>query len=570
MSANSAANPSGNNSGQNTQNHPWRVAVVGAGISGLAAAHRLIELAASGTTPAIPAADGAAPKGPLQLTLYEAGPHVGGVIGTERRNGYLVERGADMFVTDKPAGVNLCRRLGLADQLLSTDETFRRSLVLHKGKPVPVPEGFLLLSPARIGPVLRSPLFSWAGKLRMACEYFLPPRKTEDDESLASFVRRRFGREVLERLIQPLVGGIYTADPEKLSMQATLARFVQMEREDGSLIRASRKRVASQRAGTPNASGARYGLFVSLKEGLQQLLDALLQRIESAATLALNTKVHAVRRQTSRPDTAGGKTDGTETSPPATTTPATSVGESSAESSGWQLELSDGSRVACDAVILAVPSYRAAELLAESAPALSRSLSEIEYASSAVVVSGHALQDIAHPLEAFGLVVPACEERRILAVSFASRKFPGRAPEGRILLRTFLGGALQPEILQHSDEELVQIVREELADIFGVQGEPDFMQVLRYPRAMPQYHVGHLRRVAQIEDELKTQPALQLAGNAYHGVGIPDCIHSGETAAEKLWSSRDDNAASVSGTAATDGSATDGRSTHQTTDRQNR
>ena len=375
---------------------------MGGGLSGLAAAHRLIELSDSENLQ-------------IKLSLLEASSRFGGVMGTLRIGEYLVETGADSFITNKPWAVDLCRRLGLEDRLIPTEEKCRGALVLRNGKPVPVPEGFQLLTPAKICPVLKSPIFSIPGKLRMGLEYFLPRRKSEDDESLADFVRRRFGREALERLVQPLVGGIYTSDPEQLSLKATMPQFLEMEREYGSLIRAPRKQHRKQKAAEQNASGARYGLFVTPAGGISELLEAVDQRVREAATVLLN---HPVQQIQAEPD------------------------------GGWRLRFGDGTEQTFDAVVLAVPAYRAAELLKGLDADLARLLAGIEYASTAIVVSGHKLSDIEHPLDAFGLVIPAIEHRRILAVSFTSRKFPGRAPAGCVQLRTFVGGAMQPEELR--------------------------------------------------------------------------------------------------------------------------
>ena len=465
-----------------------QVAVIGGGISGLAAAHRVVELCGEQNRP-------------LELTVFEAGPRLGGVIGTKRRDGYLIETGSDSFITNKPWALNLCERLGLAEELIATDETFRRSLVLRKGKPVAVPDGFMLLSPARVWPVLTSPIFSPLGKLRMGWEYFVPRRTDNGDESLASFVRRRFGSEALDRLVQPLVGGIYTSDPEKLSLKATMPRFLDMEREHRSLIRASRRQAAETDQRETSGSGARYGLFVTLKDGLQQLVDTLRQRIEETATIRLNTAVTGMQ-----------------------------------PGDCWKLQFADGTSGEFDAVIVTVRAHQAAKLLEATSADLSDALRQIEYASSAIAVSGHRLSDVRHPLDAFGLVIPAVENRKIIAVSFTSRKFPGRAPEGSVLLRTFIGGAMQPELMQLSEPEMTEIVRSELADILGVGGEPDFFEVHRYENAMPQYYVGHLDRVTMIERLAADHSGLEIAGNAYHGVGIPDCVHSGEQAAERLMS----------------------------------
>lgn len=458
----------------------------------MAAAHRLLELSEQLDRP-------------LAISLFESGPRLGGVIGTQSIAGYRVELGADSFITNKPWAIDLCRRLGLESRLISTssDPRFRRALVLRNGRPLPVPEGFQLLAPARVWPVLTSRIFSPYGKLRMGCEYFLPRRKSTGDESLAHFVRRRFGREALERLVQPLVGGIYTSDPEQLSLAATMPRFLEMEQHHGSLIRASRR--LTKGAGSPEqASGARYGLFATLAGGISELLEALTARVTSGATMHLQTPVLNLR-----------------------------------QSAGQAFQLSFGEpsapeHRAFDAVILAVPSYRAARLVSGVAPEIVEPLDAIPYASSAVVVSGHNLKDIRHPLDAFGLVIPAIERRRILAVSFTSRKFPDRAPEGCVQLRTFVGGAMQPELCGLGDDDLHALVREELAELLGVSGTPDFEVITRYTRAMPQYHVGHLDRVAAIEQALQAHPGLELAGNAYHGVGIPDCILSGEQAAQRI------------------------------------
>ena len=261
-------------------NSTRRIAVIGGGITGLAAAHRLIELGQTSGQPA-------------DVTVFEASDQIGGVAGTVRIGDYLVETGADSFITNQPGAIRLCERLGLSDRLLKTVPTFRGSQVLRKGQPVPVPEGFMLLSPAKIWPVLTSPIFSPLGKLRMGLEYFVPRQTQEFDESLADFVRRRLGREALDRLIQPLVGGIYTSDPERLSLRATLPRFVEMEREHGSLIRAARKQLAGQTSRLEDASGggARYSLFATLTDGMTELFDALRAKIETAGRIALNSLV---------------------------------------------------------------------------------------------------------------------------------------------------------------------------------------------------------------------------------------------------------------------------------------
>jgi oxygen-dependent protoporphyrinogen oxidase len=366
--------------------------------------------------------------------------------------------------------------------------------VLRSGRAYPVPEGFQLMVPEQAWPMLRSPLLSWRGKLRLLAEYFVPARRDGADESLADFVRRRCGREAFERLVQPLVGGIYTADPEKLSLLATLPRFIEMEQRHGGLIRGAWRQSRERTSGT---SGARYGLFVSLPDGIEELLSTLVRRVTEFADVRCGQPVRSIARTST---TFAIETD--------TTTEF-------------------------DAVILAVPSFIAANLLAQAATELSAALNRIEYASTVVVASGHKLADIAHPLDAFGLVIPHLERRRILAVSFTSRKFPGRAPDGRVLLRTFVGGALQPELCELDDAAILNLVREELRELLGVRGEPDFAIPLRHIRAMPQYQVGHRALVEQIQTAVARIPGLALAGNYLTGVGIPDSIASGEAAAEQ-------------------------------------
>lgn len=464
---------------------PLRIAVVGGGITGLAAAHRLIELQGQCAS---------------QITLFEAAPRLGGVVGTQQIAGYTLELGPDSFITNKSWAVDLCRRLGLEGRLIPTDARYRRSLVLRKGRPVEVPEGFQLMTPAQAWPVLTSRIFSLWGKVRMGCEYFLPAKPQSDDESLASFVRRRFGQEALERLVQPLVGGIYTSDPEKLSLKATLPRFIEMEQRHGSLIRASRQ-MAKTASKNEHASGARYGLFTTLAGGTSELIQALADNVAQGAEIQTNALVQRIAPQSD---------------------------------STYQVIVEGQEPLTVDRVILTLPTYRVADLVDTFATDWANALREIEYASTTIVVSGHRLVDVEHPLDAFGLVIPAIERRRILAVSFTSRKFPNRAPEGRVQLRTFVGGAMQPEYAQLSEEDTKRLVREELRDVLGVTGTPDFEIIARYTRSMPQYHVGHIERVARIRELGSKFPGLLLAGSAYDGVGLPDSIHSGELAAEAV------------------------------------
>ena len=308
--------------------------------------------------------------------------------------------------------------------------------------------------------------------MRIAWEYFVPRRSGDGDESLGSFVRRRLGREVFDRLVQPLVAGIYTADPERLSLAATLPRFIEMERKHGSLIRGALSERSSNAAGAAQASGARYSLFITPREGLSSLVAAVAASLPAGA-VRVNTRVTRFERR-----------DAT-----------------------WRIATAtDSNEFEFDAVVLAIPASAAADLLAASAAPLSAELAAIPYASTAVVSLAYDRSQIAHPLDGFGFVVPAIEGRRILSASFSSQKFPGRAPADKVLLRIFIGGACQPEYLKRSDAELQQLAAEEIADLLGASGQPLFATIARWPQSMPQYHLGHLDRVAKIESRVAGDP----------------------------------------------------------------
>ena len=448
-----------------------RVAVVGGGVAGLAAAHRLVE------------------RGVREVVLLEAGDRLGGSIATERRDGFTIEAGADSFLTEKPWAVDLCERLGVP--LVGTREGERRTYVVHDGRIEPLPDGFLLLAPTDLRALVASPLFSWRGKLRMALDLVLP-RSTAADESLAHFVRRRLGREALERVAEPLAGGIYTADAERLSLAATMPRFRELERRHGSVIRGLRAE-----AGASRAAGARYSLFAAPADGMGALVEALARRLPEGA----------VRLR----------------SP---------VGTLAPDGATWRLRAGDEALTA-DALVLAAPAWTAGPLLEPVDAVLGRLLGEIEYASSATVTLAYPSAEVPG-VRGFGFVVPAVERRALIACTWASRKFPGRAPEGHELVRAFVGGALRPDLLGRDDAALVEVVRDELRTLAGITAVPELSRVHRHRVAMPQYLVGHLERVAAIEARAAALPALALAGAAYRGVGVPDCVRSGEGAADRL------------------------------------
>ncbi|HET6973308.1 MAG TPA: protoporphyrinogen oxidase [Pyrinomonadaceae bacterium] len=458
-----------------------RIVIIGGGISGLAAAHRVLELNQA-----------------AQVTILEASDRLGGTIQTEYRDGFLIERGPDSFISEKPHAIALAKRLGIESQLIQTNEEYRRSFIVRNGRLRAVPEGFQLMAPSRMWPFIASDIFSIPGKARMAADLLLPRKSANgsSDESLASFVRRRLGEEALVRMAQPMVGGIYTADPETLSLRATLPRFLDMEQKHRSLILAMLRQGRAQKTGT---SGARYSLFVSFERGMQVLVDAITQVTRINADLRVKTSAQRLSFD-----------------------------------HGWTITTDKDEQIKADAVCLAVPAYVAASLLSDRDEGLAQKLRQIKYASTATINFGYRREAIAHPLNGFGFVVPFVEKRSLIACTFSSVKFSGRAPDGQVLLRAFAGGALQPEIFALDEQEISRRVEADLRELLGIREDPRFIETAKWERSMPQYEVGHLDRVSEIEKLASALPGLSLAGNAYRGAGIPDCVRSGEAAAEYL------------------------------------
>ena len=444
---------------------PQTVAIVGGGISGLSAALRLTELDPG-----------------CRLTLWEAGPRLGGVRSTVCEEGFQVEQSADNFITTVPWGVNLCRRLGLEDRLVQTNSAYRRTFVVRRGRLCRLPDGFLMMAPTRLWPLALTPILSPLGKLRAGLEYFIPPRADDGDESMAAFVRRRLGREVFQRLVEPLVSAVYAADMEKLSLLATLCQFRDMERKHGSLIRAMRAQIASAKK-APAQSGARYSMFVTPRSGLSSIVHAIAGRLPQGA-VRLNAPVERIELLGSR---------------------------------RWRLYVGRGQHEEYDALILATPAYTAGRLLGPVAEQLAADLGRIEYSGTAVLTVGFQRSQIAHRLDGMGAVVPAIEHKAMLACSFSSQKYPHRAPEGQVLLRVFAGGARRPELAEMDTAALEPLLLGELATLLGIRGEPIYRNLARWPATMPQYHVGHRDLVAQIDCRRAELPRLELAGNAFSG-----------------------------------------------------
>lgn len=456
-----------------------RVAIVGGGISGLAAAFALEEHRRSGA---------------VEYMLYESSPQLGGVLRTDHVDGCLVEAGPDSFVTEKPWAADLCRTIGLGDQLIGSNDADRKTYILTRGRLVEMPDGLMFLVPTRILPTGFSPLFSWSTKLRMARELLHPPRAFNGDESVASFVERHYGAEMVDRLADPLLSGIYGGEAASLSVRAVLPRFAEMEKNYGSLGRAmlaARKKMLS-------AMKSRPPLFTSLKGGMQQLVETLVPKLNQESLLT-NARVQAVQP----------------------------------EAGGWTVSAglkSDN----FDALILAVPAQAAAQTLFRCSPELAAELGAIEYSSSITIGLGYG-PDVRATLPAgFGFLVPRSEGKKLLAATFVHNKFPHRAPDDRALLRCFFAGSNAESVWQFLDDELVSLVRRELQQILGLQAEPLFARVCKWKSAMAQYGVGHLDRLDRIERLRQKLPGLALAGNGFRGIGVPDCVRSGLEAARQV------------------------------------
>jgi oxygen-dependent protoporphyrinogen oxidase len=434
------------------------VAIVGGGIAGLAAAYELHR------------------RG-LQVRVLEAGPRPGGVIFTERFDGWVVDAGPDSLLVQKPAAVALCRELGIADRLVSTLQP-RTAYVMRDGVLHPIVEGSFLGFPVRFSALARSSLFSWGGKLRMAAEGVVPRGAHDEDESIAAFVRRRFGEEAADYLAEPLLAGIHAGDVERLSMRALFPRLLEAERQAGSVMRAFRALHVR-----PSPQGA----FVSLPGGVGELVDALVAALPPG-TLLTSARVTELAR----------------------------TGTFSVES--------DAGTVQAGAVILSVPAYVAANLLRRFDTTLAGLCDGVPYASTATIAFGYRRDQVRHPLNGTGFVVPRVERNPLLAATWVTSKWPGRAPEGHVLLRAFLGGGRDPHRLDRTDEELIETAREALEETLDIDGAPIFSRLSRWTRQSPQYEVGHQQRVAAIEQRLPSIPGLFLAGSGFRAIGIPDCI----------------------------------------------
>lgn len=464
---------------------PKKVAIIGAGLAGLTVAFRLHELQSSSGIP-------------LEIKIFESADRPGGVIRTLSRDGFLMEQGPDSFLTEKPAALALCSRLKLQDQIIATQPTYRKSFIYRQGQLIPIPSGFYLMAPASARVLLGLKGMSLVGKVRMLAERWVPPSTHKKDESVSQFVLRRFGRETLEQWARPMIGGIYAADTDVLSAQSSIPQFYAMEKEQGSITAGlkARKQKADQ-----DASGPRYGLFASLRLGMQQLVDSLYRAVPN--------------HQFSF---------------------SVSIKQLSFENKRWILNDGMGKKTYdADAVCLALPAYRSAGLFSRFDERLSDVLNAIPYGDAATIHLAFHRKDIGHALDGFGFVVPPAEGLCMIGCSFPHRKFDGRVPSADYaLLRVFLGGKSFEKVKDCDDRQIEGLVLSELRECLTLRGKPIFTSLHRYALAMPHYTVGHQTRLQQIKEKLNQHPGCFLAGNAYDGIGIPDTIQRSELCAAQM------------------------------------
>ena len=459
-----------------------RIAIIGGGIAGLSAAFYLEKARRAGAD--------------LQWTLFEKSDRLGGVIRTEHRDGFVMEAGPDSYLAAKPEATFLCQELGLNHELIWSNDEGRKTYIVVKGELISIPQGLEFMVPTRVWPMATTPLFSFSTKLRMAAELFSSARKNDADESVGDFVRRHFGQEMVDRVAEPLLAGVYGGNVEELSVRAVLPRFAEMERQHGSLVRATLRAKAQAKANA-HRYAQNKALFSSLKNGMEQLVGALLGALPQLS-IRLEQQETSVRQV----------------------------------NDDWQVE-SNGVQERFQAVLLAVPGPVAAGLLRQFHPKLIEGLARIQYTSSAAVALAY--EDVDLP-PGHGFLVPRSERRKIMACTFVHRKFNHRVPDGKKMLRCFFSSSRMPDLLTYSEEALQQIARQELKEILGLNAEPIFARTFLWDRAMAQYETGHLDRVAEMEKIIAAMPGFHIIGNSFHGIGVPDCIKSARQAVEQITS----------------------------------
>jgi oxygen-dependent protoporphyrinogen oxidase len=455
-----------------------RVVIIGGGISGLSTAYYLA-------------------KGGTDCTILESRPRLGGVIQTERVEGCTIEAGPDSFLSAKPAALELIRDLGLGDQVIGSNDRLRKTYVRKGGRLVPLPDGLMMMVPTKILPLVTTRLLSWSSKIRMGLELLRAPKAKAGDESVADFIQEHYGAEAVDYLVEPLLSGIYGGSPSDLSVTSVLPRFVELAKQYGSLTRGVLAQRAKARSKSP-AGTQPEPLFRTLKGGLGQMVDAI--------TASIRGKV----------ETRQGRAQAVERS-----------------SGGFRIRM-EADWMEADRLVVACEAHSGSRLLPGVDGRLAELLGGVPYGSSMTVALGFNTADFPRPPDGFGFLVPKKERRRLVACTWVGTKFSFRVPEGTVLARCFLGGTGDAAILQESDEAILAAVTGELQEIAGFRAQPRFTRIFRWPFSMAQHNVGHPERVAEIEERLAAIEGLHLAGNAYRGIGIPDCIRMGKLAAERI------------------------------------
>jgi protoporphyrinogen/coproporphyrinogen III oxidase len=458
-----------------------KIIIIGGGIAGLAAAYRVQKEISAGA--------------PLECILLEGGDRFGGKIATEKTDGFVIERGPDSFISQKPAAIQLCKQLGIEDRLVGTNPGAPSTFVYTGGKLVTMPDGLSLMIPTKFLPFAFTPLFSLTGKIRMAFDLLIPRKSGNGDESLASFVRRRMGEEALRKMAEPMLAGIYASDPETMSIGSTFPMFVETERKYRSLILGMLARKKAMLLNSKQRPASNYSLFMTLKDGLGEMVDTAIKKSPDIKFQS-GARVESISRM----------------------------------EGDWSVNFEGGEKHSAQALILATPGSITAQLLQPVAPDAAETLKQIKYVSTATVTLAYKKDGFSHDLNGFGFVVPKCEGRSILACTWTSSKFPHRTPEGYVMLRCYLGGALQEDIAEKDEATLIALVRQDLKEIMGINEEPVFSKAFHNKKSNVQYHVNHSQRIDKVMQELES--GLFLAGSAYRGIGIPDCIQSGTQSAE--------------------------------------
>jgi oxygen-dependent protoporphyrinogen oxidase len=463
------------------------VVIIGGGISGLSTAYYLQQLVARAELD-------------VEVALIEKEKRFGGCIVTDNVDGFIIEGGPDCFVSEKPWTIQLSEELGLEDRFLCTNEENRRVFILSGGRLHELPEGFMLMIPTSFVPFLKSSLISLPGKLRMAMDLFIPKRRSDEEESLAQFVGRRLGNEALEKIAEPLVAGIHAGSPETMSISSTFPRFIQLEEEYRSLILGMLARRRKAAAFAQKRPGPKRTMFMAFLGGMMELTDAIETRLDSGSLLSSREVASISRRM---------------------------------NNGRYEVTMEGGEKLEANCVVLATPTYVTAKLLRDLAGSLSEALLTIPYVSSATISLVYRQSEIHHPLDGFGFVIPRAERRKIMASTWTSVKFPHRSPHDSVLLRAFVGGAKNEDLVGLDDESMISMVRGELKGIMGITADPVLTRIYRWDKSMPQYTLGHAEKVNRLEEGLLNYPGLYLTGCAYRGIGISDCIHDGRLTAER-------------------------------------